>query len=212
MPSFPGRLKRGKTPVDAQLAQYPPPPHWTLLRWLNWITRKSPATPGKIKLNVEVRPLDILRAHGDTTETPTFGHDLILTYSVLGGLSGDFNNPVTMRPWPVKVNNQGSLHTIAAGITRADEYESSVVTGTPVTATFQPAPSKTILMANDGTATVTVQFTAHYYPDNHTPDFRGIQSLSFPAGFVTTIQGEFVGALISTTSGTTQPYRLWTFS
>ena len=212
MPSFAGLLRRGKKPVDEQPGAYPPPPHWEMLRHLNSVKRKPHPKPGHVKVNVELRPLDVLRAHGDDLDTPSFGHDLLLTYAVLGGVDGDFNDPVTLRPWPAKVDRTGAIKTKAGGIQHAHSYENTVVTGTPVIATFNPRPSVTLMIANDGAAAMTVQLTGFLMADKQTPNFAGIDSLTWPAGFVTTIQGEFVGAKFTTAAAVANAYRCWAFT
>lgn len=209
MPNFPGWLKRGKRPVDPQPGTYPEPPAWEMLRHLNGIKRKASPTPGKVKLNVEPVPLDIFRAHGDTVDTPEMLRQMLLTYSLLGGMSGDFNNPATLRPWPAKVSRQGAIHTLASGLTAVTPNEGNVDNSADITITLNPTPAKTLLIANDGTATVTAKITSVLKPDGHTPDFAGISACSFPAGFVTTMQIEAVGVLLHTASGVAQAYRVW---
>jgi hypothetical protein len=207
-----GALRRTKPPVEGQPGKYPHPPSWVRTHVLGSVKRKPPKEPGLVQTGIPFAPWDLFRARGDDYETPKIHKDVLTTYSVIGGFEGNYNLPRTLRPWPAKVDSTGALHTISSGLRTKSTYEGTVVTGTPVTILLNPAPSKCILIANDGSATISIQETGFYLSDGVTPDFNGADSASYPAGFVNTEQVEMVALLLTTASATPQAYRVWVYT
>jgi hypothetical protein len=206
MPSFPGWLKRSSPHVSDQASRYPEPPSWLHTHVLPSVKRKPPPKPGLAQCNVPLVPWDTLRAHGDTEHTPEISTNALLAYSVMGGLFGDFNNPITLRPYAVQVDNTHALKVKSGGNRFVEPYEGTVTNGAPATITLIRAPVNAVLINNAGTAALTVTITSVYESDGQTPDFSGLNACTWPVGFIETLQVEAVGVLISTADAGNQQY------
>jgi hypothetical protein len=184
------------------------PPGWVNLRPLP--ARLVPSkNKKKGRVNVPLFPTDIFRAHGDLPITPTVNNELLMTYAVLGGVDGDYNDPIGLLPYPVRVNKYGSIHTTPQAYTELTPYEGTLGGGGDVTLLFAPTPSVTIVFHNDSAANSMTFQTTDVLDDSGNPDFTNSPAaftmLHTDAPVSMDIQAQ--GVLVTGTAG--DAYRVW---